>query len=90
VRSSNIFRRERERKRRIAELLQVARDRVEPSRCAGKDVLNENPAGLELPDDASILTPQARALASKARALSRAGHVLAGESSADEIHGSES
>jgi len=90
VRSSNILRRERERKRRIAELFQVAHDRIKPSRRAGQDVFNNNPPGLNLADNTSELTPQSRALASKTSALSRAGHVLARETSADEFHGGES
>jgi len=87
VRSSDILRREWERKAAIAELLQRAQDGVEPAACPGEDVLDDDPLGAELGDDTSELKPQARALSSKASALARAGHVLAREASADKING---
>ncbi|HMA02316.1 MAG TPA: hypothetical protein VKP02_08105, partial [Gemmatimonadaceae bacterium] len=47
--------------------------------------LDDDPLGIEFGNDATVLTPQARAAASKARAAARAGYVLAGESTAYDI-----
>jgi hypothetical protein len=70
-------------------LLQFEHDRVEPEPCTTGNVFDDDPFRPKLGDHASKLTPQSRAFASKACARACAGHVLAWESSADEIHGSK-
>jgi hypothetical protein len=90
VRSADILSADRHRKAAIAGLFQLAHDCIKPEVGPACDVLDDNPSRLKLSDDASELTPQTRALSSKAAAISCAGHVLAGEAAADEIHGSKS
>jgi hypothetical protein len=70
-------------------LLQLEHDRIEPEPCTTGNVFDDNPLRPKLGDHASKLTPQSRPFASKACARARAGHILARESSADEIHGSK-
>jgi len=59
------------------------------SRQKPRDVLDENPTGSALSDDAMELVPEPTTLAVKARTAARNAEILARESAADEINGSE-
>ncbi len=89
VRSADVLSADWHRKAAIAGLFQLAHDCIKPEVGTACDVLDDNPSRLKFSGDASELTPQARALSSKAVAISRAGDVLAGEAAADKINGSK-
>jgi hypothetical protein len=54
-----------------------------------RDVLDKNPGGSELSDDATELEPESRTCAIKPRTASRNAEILAGEASTDEVNGNE-
>jgi hypothetical protein len=58
---------------------------VNPAGSPARDILDDDPPGPDLVDDAKILKPQSRAFSNKSLASSSARDVLTGESPADEI-----
>ncbi len=74
----------------IAKPLEVADNPVQPSANERRNVFSDDEARPELSDDAGELSPETGALAVEASSGSGEGDVLARESSADEIHGSQS
>jgi hypothetical protein len=77
----------------IPEFRQPAKDDGKvPSSNGGQktgDVLDQNPAGQELANDAMELVPEPRTCPLKARTASRNAEILAREPAADEVNGSE-
>jgi hypothetical protein len=89
VRSSDVSGADVERVRAVAERNEVDFDEGEPARGPARDVLDDAEPRLELGDGAAVLAPQTRAGSVEACSLAGDGEVLAGEPSAEDVHGSE-
>lgn len=73
----------------VPEAVEIGDNAIQPARNERRDVLDNDDARPELRNDPRVLEPQARPCAFQARALARLGNVLAGEASANEVHGSK-
>jgi hypothetical protein len=70
----------------VAERFQISNNPVSPSSSQSRDVLNQHPAGHEFANEAEHLTPQAGSFAViDAESFPRAGNILTGETSTDEV-----
>jgi hypothetical protein len=70
----------------VAEQVQRVPDVWQPPLRAARDVLDDDEARRDLPDDLGEVPPEAASLASDASALAGARDVLAGEASANKVN----
>ena len=70
----------------VTEHVQLVPDVRQPEALAARDVLDNDEARPDLPDDVRVVPPERRLLPSDASLGSCARDVLTGEASADEVH----
>lgn len=74
----------------IAEPLKVGEDRWKPESCSARNVLDDDPLGPELADEAGELSPEPTSFTGEPAPPSGDGHILAREPSAQDSNASES